>query len=59
MKGEHVVDALTRIIATRGIPKTIKVGNGSEFISKAMDRWAYGPRNTASNWISAGSDLQN
>jgi putative transposase len=23
------------------MPKTIKVDNGSEFISKVMDRWAY------------------
>ncbi len=25
----------------RDLPTTIKVDNGSEFISKAMDRWAY------------------
>lgn len=36
-----MVEALTRITATRGLPATIKVDNGSEFISKAMDRWAY------------------
>ena len=36
-----MVEALTRITATRGHPGTIKVDNGSEFISKAMDRWAY------------------
>ncbi|MDN7638789.1 IS3 family transposase [Burkholderia cepacia] len=41
LKGEHVVEALTRITALRGHPATIKVDNGSEFISKAMDRWAY------------------
>lgn len=41
LKGEHVVEALTRITAMRGHPTTIKVDNGSEFISKAMDRWAY------------------
>ncbi len=36
-----MVEALTRITAMRGHPATIKVDNGSEFISKAMDRWAY------------------
>lgn len=40
LKGEHVVEALTRIAAMRGHLATIKVDNGSEFISKAMDRWA-------------------
>ena len=32
---------LERITASRSRPETIKVDNGSEFISKAMDRWAY------------------
>jgi putative transposase len=35
-----VVRTLTRI-TTRGKPRTLKSDNGSEFISKAMDRWAY------------------
>lgn len=41
LKGEDVVRVLTMIVAERGVPQTIKVDNGSEFISKAMDRWAY------------------
>lgn len=41
LKGEDVVNALNRICAERGRPKTIKTDNGSEFISKVMDRWAY------------------
>ncbi|KUZ20333.1 integrase [Burkholderia territorii] len=41
LKGERVARTLMRIIAMRGHPATIKVDNGSEFISKAMDRWAY------------------
>jgi len=41
LKGEDVVRALGRIVAFRGKPRTIKTDNGSEFISKAMDRWAY------------------
>lgn len=41
LKGEDVVDTLNRIAAYRGLPETIKVDNGSEFISKVMDKWAY------------------
>lgn len=41
LKGEDVVATLNRIAATRGLPSTIKVDNGSEFISKVMDKWAY------------------
>uniref|UniRef100_UPI001B8A90F8 IS3 family transposase n=1 Tax=Collimonas silvisoli TaxID=2825884 RepID=UPI001B8A90F8 len=41
LKGEDVVNTLNRIAVHRGLPATIKVDNGSEFISKAMDRWAY------------------
>jgi putative transposase len=40
IKGEQVVQAMTRIASTRGAPKTIRVDNGPEFISKALDRWA-------------------
>ena len=39
LTGEDVVSTLNRIKAERGLPQTIKVDNGSEFISKAMDRW--------------------
>lgn len=41
LKGGDVVRTLQRIVHERGRPKIIKVDNGSEFISKAMDRWAY------------------
>ena len=40
IKGEDVVNTLNRICPERGPPKTIKTDNGSEFISKAMDKWA-------------------
>ena len=40
LKGEDVVHVLGRLCHTRGLPKTIKVDNGSEFISKALDKWA-------------------
>lgn len=38
LKGEDVVNTLNRIAAQRGLPATIKVDNGSEFISKVMDK---------------------
>jgi putative transposase len=41
LTGEDVAATLNRIKAVRGLPQTIKVDNGSEFISKVMDRWAY------------------
>jgi putative transposase len=41
LKGEDVVNVLDRIKGERELPNTIKVDNGSEFVSKAMDRWAY------------------
>ncbi|WP_297655995.1 IS3 family transposase, partial [Hydrogenophaga sp.] len=41
LKGEDVVRVLTAITQERGLPRTIKSDNGSEFISKVMDKWAY------------------
>ena len=41
IKGEQVVDAVKRIAMRRGAPKVIRVDNGPEFVSKALDRWAY------------------
>lgn len=42
LKGEDVVRVMERIKIVRGIlPNRIKVDNGSEFISKALDKWAY------------------
>ena len=41
IKGEQVVEAITRIALLRGAPKAIRVDNGPEFVSKALDRWAY------------------
>jgi putative transposase len=41
IRGEHVVAVLDGLRFLRGVPKTIRVDNGPEFISKALDRWAY------------------
>ena len=40
-RGEDVVQLLERIARGRGKPKAIRVDNGSEFTSKALDQWAY------------------
>ena len=39
--GEHVAEAMARLVAQGGKPAAIKVDNGSEFAGKVMDRWAY------------------
>ena len=41
IKGTHVVAVLDRLKATVGLPKRLAVDNGPEFISKALDAWAY------------------
>jgi putative transposase len=41
LQGEDVVRVLNNTVAIRGKPMTIKTDNGSEFISKVMDKWAY------------------
>lgn len=39
--GADVVQTLERVTADYGYPKTIRVDNGPEFISKDLDLWAY------------------
>ena len=42
LKGSDVVDVMQRVIIERnGPPVRIQVDNGSEFISKDLDKWAY------------------
>jgi len=40
-RAEDVVGALERVCASVGYPKTIRVDQGSEFVSRDMDLWAY------------------
>jgi putative transposase len=39
--GDEVVELLERLKLLRGLPETICVDNGSEFVSKVLDKWAY------------------
>jgi putative transposase len=41
LRGDHVVATMQHVRSIRGLPKRIQVDNGSEFISKALDLWAY------------------
>jgi putative transposase len=41
IRGEHVTAVLNRLKYIRGVPQSIRVDNGSEFVSKAVDQWAY------------------
>jgi putative transposase len=40
-RGEDVVATLERVCADVGFPKTIRVDQGSEFVSRDLDLWAY------------------
>jgi putative transposase len=39
--GQDVVSVMDRLVNERGVPDRIQCDNGSEFISKALDKWAY------------------
>ncbi len=41
LTGERVVTLLDRMRSTVGVPQRIAIDNGPEFISKALDAWAY------------------
>jgi putative transposase len=59
IKGEQVVDFINHITTREnGIPKRIQVDNGSEFISKALDKWAY-DHNTTLDFSRPGKPTDN
>ena len=41
IKGEQVVAAVAQLALGRGVPRTIRVHNWPEVVSKVLDRWAY------------------
>jgi len=41
IRGDDVVRTLGSVVALRGQSERIQVDNGPEFVSKALDRWAY------------------
>ena len=41
IKAAKVVEIMDKLIIQRGIPKRVQTDNGSEFASRALDRWAY------------------
>ncbi len=40
-RGEDVVATLERVCAEVGFPRSIRVGQGGEFVSRDLDLWAY------------------
>jgi putative transposase len=40
-RGEDVVQTLERVCRQVGYPKTIRVDQGTEFVSRDLDLWAY------------------
>ena len=57
-KGEDVVTTLDSVCRQIGYPKTIRVDNGSEFISRDMDLWAY-QRNVTLDFSRPGKPTDN
>jgi putative transposase len=57
LTGLRVVRVLERLSEMRGLPEYIRVDNGPDFISKALDKWAYRWKNLISNQSTAGSGM--
>lgn len=58
ISGERVARALDELAATRRLPERIVVDNGPEFISNALDRWAY-ERGVKLHFIRPGKPTEN
>ncbi len=41
LRGEDVVRVIDTVTTLRGVPQRVLVDNGPEFISRALDQWAY------------------
>ncbi len=58
LTGKRVTRVLDRIALTRGLPDVITVDNGPEFISKALDLWAFDNK-VKLRFIQPGKPTQN
>jgi putative transposase len=58
LPAQRVVRVLERLGAERGVPQRITVDNGPEFISQAVDAWAYRHHITM-DFIQPGKPMQN
>ena len=58
LTGKRVTRVLERIALTKGLPEVITVDNGPEFISKALDLWAY-ENSVKLRFIQPGKPTQN
>ena len=58
LSGVRVARVLDRAAERYGLPETIVSDNGPEFISKALDRWAY-ERGVTLHFIQPGKPTQN
>jgi len=58
LTGQRVTRVLDRIALTRELPEVITVDNGPEFISKALDLWAY-ENSVKLRFIQPGKPVQN
>jgi putative transposase len=56
--GARVVDVLTRVAESRGMPRVITMDNGPEFASRALDEWAY-RHGVKLNFIRPGKPIEN
>jgi putative transposase len=58
LPAERVIEVLERVGKQRGFPKSIVLDNGPEFISRALDQWAYARAVTLLH-IDPGKPVQN
>lgn len=56
--GARITDILNEISLREGLPESITIDNGPEFISKALDAWAY-QRGVKLNFIRPGKPVEN
>lgn len=54
----RVIEVLEQLRTKRGLPEVVITDNGSEFISRAFDAWAYA-REVKINYIQPGKPVQN